>query len=76
MDDYECPPPIECPIITTAEIERAVRRASPNKAPGADGISNSILHQMLEILLPVFSSSSTHASNRATVRRTSMTPSQ
>jgi hypothetical protein len=52
MDDYEYPPPIECPIITTAEIERAVRRASPNKAPGADGISNGILHQMLEILLP------------------------
>jgi hypothetical protein len=52
MDGYEYPPPIECPTITTAEIERAVRRAPPNNAPGADGISNGILHQMLEILLP------------------------
>jgi ribonuclease HI len=52
MDGYEYPPPIECPAITTVEIERAVRRASPNKTPGADGISNGILHQTLDILLP------------------------
>ncbi|EDN04471.1 predicted protein [Histoplasma mississippiense (nom. inval.)] len=49
---YEYPPPIECPDITVAEIEKAVRRASPNKAPGADGITNGILHQTLDILLP------------------------
>ena len=42
IDGYEYPPTIECPAITTVEIERAVRRASPNKAPGADGISNGI----------------------------------
>jgi ribonuclease HI len=29
-----------------------VRRASPNKAPGTDGIPNAILHQTLDILLP------------------------
>jgi hypothetical protein len=29
-----------------------IRRASPNKAPGADGITNSVLHQTLDILLP------------------------
>jgi hypothetical protein len=44
MDNYEYPPPIKCLIITTVEIERAVRRASLNKASGADGISNGILH--------------------------------
>lgn len=49
---YEYPPPIDCPDITMTEIERAVRRASPNKAPGADGITNGILHQTLDILLP------------------------
>ena len=52
LEGYEYPPPIECPDITTTEIEKAVRRASPNKAPGADGITNGILHQTLDILLP------------------------
>jgi hypothetical protein len=41
---YEYPPPIECPDITIPEIEKAVRRAAPNKAPSADGITNGILH--------------------------------
>ena len=49
---YQYPPPIECPDITIPEIENAVRRASPNKAPGADGITNGVLHQTLDILLP------------------------
>ena len=49
---YEYPPPIECPDVTRPEIEKAVRSASPNKAPGADGITNGILHQTLDILLP------------------------
>jgi len=52
IEGYEYPPPLECPEITLPEIERAVRRASPNKAPGADGITNSILQQTLDILLP------------------------
>ncbi|KAJ6436485.1 hypothetical protein O9K51_10967 [Purpureocillium lavendulum] len=51
-DGYEYPTPIECPDITRSEIERAVRRAAPNKAPGVDGIPNGILHQTLDILAP------------------------
>ena len=34
------------------EIEKAVRTSAPNKAPGADGITNGILHQTIDILLP------------------------
>uniref|UniRef100_A0A8H7K2N2 RNase H type-1 domain-containing protein n=1 Tax=Bionectria ochroleuca TaxID=29856 RepID=A0A8H7K2N2_BIOOC len=49
---YEYPSPIECPDITTSEVENAVRRAAPNKAPGTDGITNAILHKTLDILLP------------------------
>ncbi|EPS26195.1 hypothetical protein PDE_01131 [Penicillium oxalicum 114-2] len=52
IDRYAYPLPIECPDITIPEIEKAVRRSSPNKAPGPDGIINSILHQTLDILLP------------------------
>ena len=52
INDFVYAPPIECPDITHAEIERAIRRASPNKAPGLDGITNGILHQTLDILLP------------------------
>ncbi|OAQ57795.2 reverse transcriptase [Pochonia chlamydosporia 170] len=52
INGYQYPPPIECPDITLPEIEKAVRRAAPNKAPGADGITNGILHQTLDILLP------------------------
>jgi hypothetical protein len=54
VEGYEYPPPIECPEITMSEVENAVRRATPNKAPGTDGITNSILHnkKTLDILLP------------------------
>ena len=52
LEGYQYPPPIECPDITKPEIEKAVRRASPNKAPGADGVTNGVLHQTLDILLP------------------------
>jgi hypothetical protein len=52
IEGYAYPPPIECPDITIPEIEKAVRRSSPNKAPGSDGIINGILHQTLDILLP------------------------
>ncbi|KAJ9137654.1 Endonuclease/exonuclease/phosphatase [Pleurostoma richardsiae] len=52
LEGHEYPTPVECPDITEAEIEKAVRRASPNKAPGTDGIPNAILHQTLDILLP------------------------
>ena len=52
IEGYEYPPAIECPDITETEIERAIRRSSPNKAPGGDGIPNGILQQVLDILLP------------------------
>jgi ribonuclease HI len=52
INGYEYPQPIECPEITMPEIEKAVRRAAPNKAPGTDNIPNGILHQTLDILLP------------------------
>ncbi|KAF4211069.1 hypothetical protein CNMCM5878_003191 [Aspergillus fumigatiaffinis] len=51
-EGYEYPSPIEVLHITAHEIETVIRRASPNKAPGADGITNSVLHQTLDILLP------------------------
>ena len=49
---YEYPEAIECPEITLNEITRAIRRAAPNKAPGVDGITNKVLHQTLDLLLP------------------------
>ena len=52
IEGYQYPQPTECPDITEEEIRRVVRRASPNKAPGADGIPNGILHLTLDILLP------------------------
>ena len=52
INGYVYPPPIECPEITPTEIERAVRKAAPNKAPGTDNIPNGILHQTTGILLP------------------------
>ncbi|RDL32701.1 uncharacterized protein BP5553_09157 [Venustampulla echinocandica] len=52
IEGYQYPPPIECPDITIPEIEKAVRRAAPNKAPGVDGITNGVLQLTLNILLP------------------------
>jgi ribonuclease HI len=52
IDGYEYPQPTECPEITPQEIVKAVRRAAPNKAPGTDDITNGILHQTLDIILP------------------------
>jgi hypothetical protein len=52
INRYEYPQPIECLEITISEIEKAVRRAAPNKAPGTDNIINGILYQTLDILLP------------------------
>ena len=48
----EYPEAIVCPEITLAEIERAIRTASPNKAAGTDGITNNIIQSAMEILLP------------------------
>jgi hypothetical protein len=50
---YDYPTPYHCPIITEAEIERAVRKAAPNKAPGTDGITNGTLQKVLDLILPI-----------------------
>ncbi len=52
IDRFQYPPAIDCPEITSREIENAIRKAAPNKAPGPDGIPNLILHQTLTLLLP------------------------
>jgi hypothetical protein len=52
IEGYEYPQPIECPEITMPEIEKAVRTSALNKAPGADGITNGILYETIDILLP------------------------
>lgn len=49
---YIYPTAYRCPLITEAEIERDIRKAAPNKAPGTDGITNSILQKVLDLLLP------------------------
>ena len=49
---YQYPMPIECPDITMPEVTRAVQTASLDKAPGNDAITNGILQQKLDILLP------------------------
>ncbi|KAJ5110838.1 zinc knuckle domain protein [Penicillium argentinense] len=41
--------PIEFPPITTQEIQEAVRTAKAGKAPGADGIPNSLWHKLIEV---------------------------
>lgn len=52
IDNYEYPPPIELPPITTREIREAILKAPAKKAPGTDGIPNGILHKVLNQLLP------------------------
>ena len=52
LEGYIYPPSIEVPDITTREIEEAIRRASPKKAPGTDGIPNHILQRAAPIITP------------------------
>ena len=49
---YDYPTPCSCPPITDSEILRAVNRASPNKAPGPDGITNGILQKVVDLIMP------------------------
>ncbi|KAI3184976.1 hypothetical protein DTO027I6_9891 [Penicillium roqueforti] len=46
---FQYPPPIEFPPVTAQEIQEAVRGAKAGKAPGEDGIPNSLWHKLIEI---------------------------
>jgi ribonuclease HI len=52
INGFAYPQPVECPEITPSEIEKAIRKAAPNKTPGTDDIPNGILHQTLDLILP------------------------
>ncbi|RMZ90276.1 hypothetical protein DV736_g2490, partial [Chaetothyriales sp. CBS 134916] len=51
-EGYQYPEPCPLPPITESEIERAIRGAAPNKAPGTDGITNNVLQKVLDLILP------------------------
>lgn len=53
IERFVYPTAIECPDITTTGIEKAIRKASPNKIPGADNITNRVLQQTMSVTLPV-----------------------
>ncbi|KAJ5330279.1 zinc knuckle domain protein [Penicillium atrosanguineum] len=46
---FQYPQPIEFPPITAQEIQEAVRTAKAGKAPGEDGIPNSLWHKLIEV---------------------------
>ena len=48
-DLFQYPQPIKFPPITTLEIQEAVRTAKAGKAPGEDGIPNSLWHKLIEV---------------------------
>ena len=47
--DFPLPVPYE-PSITVEQIQAAVRRAAPKKAPGPDGISNRVIRKALPLI--------------------------
>lgn len=50
--EYRYPEPYPLPPITESEVERAIRMAAPNKAPGTDGITNNVLQKVLDLIFP------------------------
>ncbi|KAJ5117510.1 zinc knuckle domain protein [Penicillium atrosanguineum] len=46
---FQYPQPIEFPPITALEIQEAVRTAKAGKAPGEDGIPNSLWHKLIAV---------------------------
>ncbi len=52
MRNYAYPDPIVLPQITPTEVGRAIKRMSPRKAPGRDGITARILQKLLPLLNP------------------------
>lgn len=49
IDTAEYPEPIGFPRIQPHEIETAVRATPPDKAPGEDGIPNSLWHKIIDL---------------------------
>ena len=48
-DSFQYPQPIEFPPIIAQEIQEAVKGAKAGKAPGEDGIPNSLWHKLIEV---------------------------
>ncbi|OQD74227.1 hypothetical protein PENANT_c184G05569, partial [Penicillium antarcticum] len=48
-DSFQYPQQIEFPAVAAQEIQEAVRGAKAGKAPGEDGIPNSLWHKLIEI---------------------------
>lgn len=46
---FQYPEPIEFPPITAREIQEAVRGAKAGKAPGEDGMPNSLWHKLIKV---------------------------
>ncbi|KAF8580749.1 hypothetical protein K439DRAFT_1264349, partial [Ramaria rubella] len=46
------PPALEFHPVTDTQIERAIKRLSPFKAPGPNGIPNSVLIQCSDLIIP------------------------
>ncbi|KAI1829205.1 hypothetical protein DTO027I6_9898 [Penicillium roqueforti] len=46
---FQYPQPVEFPPITLQEIQDAVKTAKAGKAPGEDGIPNSLWHKLIEV---------------------------
>ncbi len=52
IENYEYPEPLQMPLIAEQELSKAILQAPGSKAPGPDGIPNSILHLTLPHILP------------------------
>ena len=52
IKNYEYPEPLQMPLIAEQELSKTILQAPGSKAPGPDGIPNSILHLTLPHILP------------------------
>ena len=51
LHNYQYPEDVPFqPVITVQQIRNAIKRATPSKAPGPDGITNKVLQQALPTL--------------------------
>ena len=52
IENYEYPEPLQMPLIAEQELSKVILQAPGSKAPGPNGILNSILHLTLPHILP------------------------